>query len=159
MILQNHSAGFLYFKRLLVSQGYQLQETIPFNYGRHELIKTDKGNFYAIFKRDLFMTFSYKFPELMKKYPSLNGAGESVNVESLYKAKDFNATLIIIYEDRKVYYYPNKIEELITFCASEGLVREQDKYNKYTKRDCSGNHSLIQEKTFSFPIRLLVRWE
>jgi len=148
--------------------GYMLRERYnsyfniaKYNNGKHFLFYppvTDDltPRFYAIFKREFFMTFNYAFKDFVTINNQYNTVGESINADWLEVAIKTADFILFIYEDGKIY----KVAPLLIkkFCEKHNLIREQDVKNKVNKCDGSGLSMMIKEKTYSFSITLLERF-
>jgi hypothetical protein len=125
----------------------------------HYLISTTEETFYCLFKHDFFYTFPDKYKEFFVKYPNLNSAGESINVERLVYCNEHNFTLIFISENGFFYEIkPSeilKVNELAKEFYPNGFVREQDKINRYIDGFA---HCETKERTISFPLKALSRF-
>ena len=146
----------------------------------HAFITTDQENFYWLFKKDFFHSFTYEFPDYVLKPNTFRGAGESINLEYMKFAMDNNATLLFCYEHlpRAIYspsrakllkalesIYPNAnlsysppIALLKLYCDYYGLKRTQDRENTYKVNDFMNGTVLVKEQTYSFPVYLIERF-
>lgn len=145
---QLHMIGF---GRYNYAQNYKNGHALlkPFN-------KT-KPSFYAIYKRDFFMSFEKEFPAFCESHPELKDVGESINAEALHRAITNNIDyLVFIHPDDDVYLaYPLMIQK---FCVLNGLVRGQNRVN--LEMDVkSMSFKPTSEVTFSFPKKLLKTFE
>jgi len=131
---------------------YMLQD---FNKGRHYLIE-GKVKIWFVFKKEHFKTFSYKFPELIAKYPEYAGEGDSINTKMLTLAVNYGCKYIVFAHKEDAYYYADPLE-LLTFCADNDLKRVQDRSNSY--RGLGGTRDNVHEYTYSFPLKLLKEWK
>jgi len=155
-------AGAIGFKQYLIKHGYTMvmnpQEVKLNNKHFHYIIKTNEETFYCLFKHDFFYTFPDKFKLFFDKYPNLNSAGESINMDKLIYANNNNMTLIFIYENGS--FYEIKPVEILKVHAMakefypDGFIREQKKINIYTEQFVDVE---FNERTISFPLRSLGR--
>ncbi|MFB5623334.1 MAG: hypothetical protein ACE5RP_00235 [Nitrosopumilus sp.] len=103
----------------------------------------DNPVFYALYKRDNFKTFAYKFPEFVLEYPQYkNDEGESINEEALDYAINAGVDYILILKSPGLIYKFSAIAWK-KFCERYDLIRYQD-------------HG---EKTYSLPIGMLEKFE
>lgn len=147
MVFVRRGAGFDAVKRRLVRDGFMLRDELPFNNDgkgefRHLLVKTDHGVFYCLFKHNFFMSFNYQFPDFVKRYPEFAGVGESINMIWLKKAMSYDAMLVYVYEDERIYTI--KAKELWDFVNTHSLIRFSNQVPK--------------ELEAVFPIKKLERW-
>ncbi len=146
----------------------------------HAFIKTDQGSFYWLYKKDHFHSFNYEFPDYIKKPNTLSGAGESINVEYLKFALNNNATLLFSYGHLPRAIYTPSREKLLSllhtvmpeanfqntppiallkiYCKHYKLKRTQERINEYKANDYTENPIKVQEKTYSFPFKLMERF-
>ena len=155
-------AGAICFRHFLIRSGYEdvmnPQEVRLNNKRFHYIVKSKNETFYCLFKHDFFYTFPDKYKEFFVKYPNLNSAGESINVDRLVYALNNNFTLIFIYENG--YFYEIKpieilkVNDLAKEFYPDGFIREQSKINNYID-----NFSEVEfkERTISFPVKALAR--
>lgn len=142
-------------------------------------IKTEKGNFYFKFKRDLFHSFQYEFPDYQKTKNHLDGIGESINQEYLEKAINKKCTLLFAYRQQPNAIYTPSRHKLLAiletvlpdedfkkipttvllkiFCNYYNLIRTQNEPITINASDYSGCKVVQYEKTFSFPFALVQR--
>lgn len=126
-----------------------------FNNGKHALFTPpitcgELPRYYALFKKDFFMTFGVQFSNFIRVHPEASLVGESINVDWLKTAIASKVDyLLFIYDNGKVYAVSPKAVE--NFCIKHNLVRTQDVTNKTS-------NFTIRETTYSFPITLLKRW-
>lgn len=148
--LETSQAGFRFVCNVLKEKGFQVQSVHPTNEGRHCLIKTDSGNYYVLFKKAFFWSFKSQFPEWSEKNPT--GFGDSINAEFLKFAKKHDAFLLFCYSNWRIYLITTKkVKEL-------NLLRTQDKVNGYQLPDFSKSREYINELTYSFPLKEMVRF-
>lgn len=150
--IQNEDKAFEYIIQQFRKFDF-MESAKRYNKNRHLLINTKIGNFYCLYKRELFHSFQQKFPEFIFKNPlGLNLAnleGESINKEFLDIAIEKDAILLYIYPDRKIYKaYPAQLKRIAEKC---NLIRTQDRHNTYKMSNFTDQHTLVQEITYSFP--------
>lgn len=163
MMLINHSVAFDYVKKLLPSKGYRVKMVSPVNKGRHLLIECSNVKtpdvyqyFYVLYKHTFVHSFNEMFPEFVSKYPSLAGQGESINVEFAEYARRRDAILLFVYESGAVYsIYANA---LIKICTDAKLQRIQSRRNEYKIQYGDGETQIVNEETYTFPIKLMERF-
>jgi hypothetical protein len=141
-----------------------LRDKISINYGinyfvrnyyqnKHASLVCDNKkvpNLYVVYKRDFYKTFEYTFRDFCYNNPDLCGEGESINVESLNMALRMDAEYVIFLHTDGIYCIPTML--IKKFCEKYSLVRLQKRINSYIRGDSSKS---IQEKTYSFPKKLL----
>jgi hypothetical protein len=181
-------AGANGFRQWLIRHDYTMvmypQEVMTYNSHFHFIIKTNQETFYCLFKKskehwskdtvmdkpDWFWTFPQKFKEFFVKYPNLNSAGESINTNKFTRCINEHLTIIFIYPNGSFYtvdkdkvlevhnlakeFYPEGYNP--EYPDDEGFIRTQKKVNDYFE---NLNDVEVQEKTISFPVKLLVRLE
>ena len=126
-----------------------------YNKGRHVLffpMKKGIPSYYTIYKREYYETFNRAFPEFIEQNPEMRGRGESINKESLLIAIRAKADFLLFLHPGGTY----KISPMLVykFCKKHSLIREQKKINEYLQA-CEKNTKLMQENTYSFPVKLL----
>lgn len=93
--IETMDAGFSSIIKHLLSENYQIIETIPINRGRYKIVKTNKGNLLIMFKREVFFNFGKEFA-----LKGLKGVGDTINCDDLKNA--------IISKVKKIYtIFPN----------------------------------------------------
>lgn len=157
-------------------QGVEIKERNQFG---HAYITTSKQNFHWLYKHDYFHSFVYEFPEYQKQKNHLGGLGESINQEYLERAINKKCTLLFSYRQQSNAIYTPSRQKLLAilntvlpnedfkeihttvllkiFCNYYKLTRVQNRMNKYTANDYSGSAIVMQEKTYSFPVKILER--
>lgn len=102
---------------------------------RHFIFGTEKKmEYYLVFKRNFFMSFGRIF--------GMSGIGESLNEEAVaYAMVQGIHNFIFAYEDGKIYTI--SVKEFHDYAVSHDTIRKTDKTG---------------EKTYSVPIKMLVRW-
>lgn len=147
----------------------------------HALIKTDKGYFYFLFKKDFFHSFNYEFPEYIKQPNTFKGVGESINFEYLKLALNNNAVLLYCYQELKnaiytpsqsklasalSFVYPNanlsntpSTALLKLYCDHYDLKRTQERTNQYKVSDYTNGTIEVNEMTYSLPFKLFERFK
>lgn len=119
-------------KQELAVRGEMLSFIKFFNRQRHCKIDTTKNQYYVIFKRKMYMTFGRQFGQ--------SGTGESINLVYLKQAAREKRTILVCYNDGKIYHIP--AIEWLEYAYQNNLIRTQN-----------GG-----EKTASIPVRKLARW-
>lgn len=154
MNFPDNSSAFHYLVKLVNGKEGLIGFPASFNKGRHMLLETLMGNkYYCLFKREYFQTFNNYYPEFVIHHPNLRGVAESINEEWLDLAIKFDAVLLFIHPDGRVYQiYPMTIKKL-------GLVRVQNEPNIYKKEDYTGEQEVVNEKTYHVPVKLLKRYD
>jgi hypothetical protein len=161
MTLLDHRMAFDYLKDLL-RQGYKVKMVTPLNKGRHLLIEYQKHGseryyyFYAIFKHTFMHSFNQLFKHFVDSYPEFEGQGESINVEFLEYARRREATLLFIYPDGSIYQIESNLVK--NFCMKNDLVRTQERRNEYLIEYGNGSVEVVNETTYTFPIKLMSRF-
>jgi hypothetical protein len=145
----------------------------------HTLIGSKNKNYYLLYKKDFFNSFS----QIFKEYANTEyaGVGETINREYMQFALNHNAELIFCYEKSPCIYYcadsiklskeinrhlgtdSNYSEVLGTkllklYCEFHNLVRVQDKTNEYKIDNYSESKIQVNEQTYSFPVKILKRF-
>jgi len=156
----NHHAGFDYVKKIIGSK-FKISMVTPNNKSRHLLIQTKNDRdqyvyFYCLFKHTTFHSFNNLFSKFVNECPEYEGHGESINVEFLEYAKIREATLLYIYPDGKIYSIESKL--VYNFCNKYSLIRTQNRENEYLIQYGNGNHEIINEKEYVFPVKLFARF-
>lgn len=165
MVFLSADAGVRGFRSWLVSHGFSnisgLEEVYIGNKHYHYKIITDQQKFYCLFKHNFFFTFPEKYKLFFDKYPNLNSAGESINFDRLMFALNNGFTLVFIYESGAFYSIDPKdilnVHVLAKDVYPDGFIREQKKENEYKVAYSNGVVELVNERTISFPIKLLRR--
>jgi hypothetical protein len=122
------------------------------NKGRHILIRNDTNDiiYYAVYKREYFNTFSKKFPDFIRKNPSMCMIGESINSNFLDIAIRKGVYQILFIHPNKIYScFPLFFKK---FAEKNNLIRTQNKLNIYFNES-------TYEKTYSIPLNLLERFD
>lgn len=173
----NQHQAYLYCLNYLTKEGYQPQVLNRNQFG-HTLITTNKGKFYLIYKKEYLMSFNNLFSEYIKENNALSGIGESINIEYLQYAINNHAIVLFIHEDGKIYTidkialntilniaffedytHLNTSQMIKVFCEYHKLKRTQTIQNERKMPDYDNNTCLVQESTYSFPVRLLKRFD
>jgi len=103
----------------------------------HEADAEKKMKYYQVFKRNFFMSFGRIFAD-----QGMSGIGESLNEEAVaYAMVQGIHNFIFAYEDGKIYTI--SVKEFHDYAVSHDTIRKTDKTG---------------EKTYSVPIKMLVRW-
>ncbi len=153
--------------------GYRLREkynvffnVAEYNEGKHFLfypLSSDDSTprFYAIFKREFFMTFNHVFKDFVtinNQYNTVeyNTVGESINADWLEVAIRTSDFILFVYEGGAVYKVPPLL--IKNFCEKHQLIRVQDKKNIINTKNGTGAITTIKERTYSFPVALLERF-
>lgn len=110
----------------------------PISNERHFIFETEKKmKYYQVFKRNFFMSFGRIFAD-----QGMSGIGESLNEEAVaYAMVQGIHSFIFAYEDGKIYTI--SVKEFHDYAVSHDTIRKTDKTG---------------EKTYSVPIKMLVRW-
>lgn len=173
----NKDSAFSFVMRHLYSKGYSPVLLSENKFG-HRLIKTSNGNYYYIFKKDFFYSFNNIFKDYINEPNSIHGVAESINTEYIHFALRNKATLLFchlgyenaIYTVDKEKLIPllemaglygitnNSTLMLLMYCEHHKLKRTQDRTNEYKVNDYSENTVLINEQTYSFPFKLLKKF-
>lgn len=142
--LRNIRDAGRYIASILGKRGYTQIRPHLVNKGRHiilEAVAPQTGKlevYYCLYKREFFHSYNRHFKDTEGE-----GFGESINTK-YYKAIRKSETitgLLVAYPDRNVYNIP--LERLHMYFNSFMRVRVQ--------------HNL-EETTFSFPVKLMDRW-
>lgn len=168
-----------YLIKYLTSLGYENPIVVSVNNFGHALITTNQKAFYLIYKKEYLQAFNTLFEEYIQTQYAISGLGESINREYLQYCIDNDTTLLFCYSFRpnKIYKLNRKmllnlikhhnniiienidkkfsVELLKIYCEINGLYRTQWKYNTRKLSNYSGRKIKIQEKTYSFPIKIL----
>ena len=162
-MLINHNVAFDHVKKVLVDKGYRIKMVSAVNNGRHLLIEafTSKNPnvyiyFYCLYKHTFVHSFNQMFPAFVKKYPSLAGQGESINVEYAEYARRRDAMLLFVYESGKIYCV--SAVAIIKICTEAKLKRVQERRNEYKIQYGDGETQIVNEETYTFPIKLMERF-
>jgi hypothetical protein len=115
-------------------QNDSVAESMPYNQGRHYLLRTKNGlKYWLLYKRDFFKSFGTIF--------GFKGVGESINREWVeYALAEGTDAFLFIYSSGYCYIVPPK--EFKDFAEKNNTVRTL----------ASG------EVTYSIPVKLLRRW-
>ena len=143
------SSRYIYFRVgvLINAQFVNLTPPIKRHRQLHQLWRTNKANFYCIFKKDKLHKFDQLFSEFVETNPEFSGQGESINVEVLQELCDSKREtfLIIAYSIEDVYLlHPLLIRK---FCEKHGLKRTQTTKCEITK----GQFDQTRETTYCIP--------
>jgi hypothetical protein len=171
--------AFKYLLNWLKQSGYKNITVKSIDMFGHAMIKTDRQNFYFLYKKDHLKSFNNLFPRYQTVEGALSGYGESINREYMKYAKELDAELVYTYRNienalytpsRKKLYalvgmcYPETDLSIVStlgilsmYCAYYELIRQQDKENTYKTNDYSANTITMQETTFCFPFALMER--
>jgi hypothetical protein len=175
----NKDIEYYYFMKLL-NDRFEKPRLINTNMHFHRLIETNAGRYYLVHKKDHFHAFNAIFKNYIDDNNTLSGIGESINIEYLQFAINYNAMLVFSYEMYEHIFYVLDRNKLITllrykypelnnenvqteallkiYCEIYNLKREQDKSNTYKKNDYSESTVILQERTYSFPMKMMKRW-
>ncbi|MCK5023481.1 MAG: hypothetical protein KAS04_04885 [Candidatus Aenigmarchaeota archaeon] len=138
-------------------------------------------NFYYLFKKYEFRAFNNVFKHYSKQKNAILGTGESINKEYLAFAMKKKCKLLFCKRDEpRAIYTPDRnmlktlqnirhpkaiytgvltVNILKDFCEDNGLIRVQDKTNEYKTNDYTDATILVNEETYSFPDKLLMRYD
>ena len=141
--------------RMMIAQHYQILKIEDLNKGRHRMFLTEEMNFYCVFKKAFFMSFSKQFEYFANEFPEHSSIGESLNEEWIRKALYHRCKIIFVYPDKKLYEID--AQEFWNFANTHNLKRLQDKDNFYNKGDGTGKKAPKNEITFSIPVSKLRR--
>jgi hypothetical protein len=169
-----------YLIDFMKSKHYQDISLIERNKFGHAFIKSEERNVYFLYKHDQFHSFSNIFKEYVRKKNAIGGIGESINVEYLKKAIKTNSDLVFAYRNTPFTFYTPSREKLLNllelqlphenfrefhtaillklFCSINNLHRTQDRTNTYKTNDYTNGTIVVNEKTFSFPFKLMARF-
>lgn len=118
-----------------------------FNKGRHKLVEDkNEERYYCVYKREFFNKFGVIFKSFADSYPHYSGIGETLNVESINKAIEYNATTLVFIHPDNMYKVYTK--QFMMFAVNNNLKRTQIKDNANYGR-------VINEKTLSIPKEML----
>lgn len=96
--LESFERGKIHFINYLKRNGYNILNIIPRNHERYMLLKTDKGNLFLMFKRDLF----YSFGDI---FLGRSESGETINADDIsYCIKNEVKLIFVIYDNGNIYY-------------------------------------------------------
>jgi len=145
--LRNKYIAFLKFMKKLKLKNYKIINVRDVNKDRHRIVFTDRGNFYLLYKKDYYNSFSTKYADFIYKVPAMRGVGDSINVDFLNLAiqKKVNF-LVFIHETETFIVDPQDMKE---YCEKNHLKDLQDKNNKYRGNEGRGYN--IHELTYRIP--------
>lgn len=136
--------GQYQYNQVLGSKGHVILKTLDKN----------KPKFYCIYKRDFYQTFEKQFWDFCLKNPNMKGPGESINIKALKNAISYDVDYLIFIHPEDVFVgFPRQIKR---FCEKFELTKIQKRKNIN-----KNNFKTIinQEITYSFPIKLLKKFE
>lgn len=156
----NAQAAICHFMEGLIAKGFGRYQYCGNYRNGHAILKSydrDSPNFYVVYKRDFYMTFKHEFSGFCESHPDLAGEGESINEEALSRAIRHGCEYIVFIHRGEVFVtYPLLVAK---FCKSHGLIRGQKRLNLYLQANTNGNYAHESEVTYSFPKKLLRKFE